>query len=61
MLEDYSHILMTLPGVLGIDQGEYNGELRLMLFVAQKSSEYLAGSRDCRESLFPPVSWRVKS
>lgn len=57
MLEDYSRILMTLPGILGIDQGEYNGELRLKVFVAQNSSEYLAGSRDCRESLFRPVSW----
>ena len=41
VLEEYSSILMALPGVVGTAQGEYNGEPCLKVFAAKKSPELL--------------------
>ena len=41
VLNEYSSILMELPGVVGIAQGEYNGEPCLKVFAAKKSPELL--------------------
>jgi len=39
VLNDNSSILMELPGVVGIGQGEYNGDPCIKLFMAKKSPE----------------------
>ena len=41
VLNEYSSILMELPGVVGIAQGEYNGEPCIKVFAAKKSPELL--------------------
>ena len=41
ILEEYSSTLMAILGVVGIAQGEYNGEPCLKVFAAKKSSELL--------------------
>jgi len=41
VLEEYSSILMALPGVVGTAQGEYNGVPCLKVFAARKSPELL--------------------
>lgn len=41
VLKEYSSILMALPGVVGIAQGEFNGEPCLKVFAAKKNPELL--------------------
>ena len=41
VLNEYSSILMELPGVVGTAQGEYNGEPCIKIFTAKKSPELL--------------------
>ncbi len=41
VLHENSSILMELPGVVGIGQGEYNGEPCIKIFTAKKSPELL--------------------
>ena len=41
VLNEYSAILMELPGIVGIGQGEYNGEPCIKIFTAKKSPEIL--------------------
>ena len=41
MLNEHSSILMGLPGVVGIGQGEFNGEPCIKIFIAKKSPELL--------------------
>ena len=41
VLNEQSSILMELPGVVGIGQGEYNGEPCIKIFTAKKRPELL--------------------
>ena len=41
VLNEHSSILMELPGVVGIAQGEYNDEPCIKIFIAKKSPELL--------------------
>lgn len=41
VLNEYSSFLMALPGIVGVGQGEYDGEPCVKVFAARKSPELL--------------------
>ncbi len=41
VLDEHSSILMELPGVVGVGQGEHNGEPCIKIFAAKKAPELL--------------------